>query len=293
MTKNLQDLFDEQSQDHHSRQYSLTDEQLTARKAQAQRLAQDPTWQARQKEGVKKAFEDPEVLAKRREQNKKLAQDPAWREANKKANQKKSQDPEYRKTYLAAMEKLRSDEDYKKRHAEAMANRVYTEEERQHRSAKGREWHADPEKRKNWEEAMNSESRKKKHAEAMARMKNNPEWRRKQKLAAEKRKHDPKYIEETKKRHQSAEWLEKVRAGANTPEAKAKHKKAMEIAKLKIQKCIVTPEGVFESLKAACAYYKEHLNKGAWFLSDRLNKFPKEFYYISREEYIMLTGQKD
>lgn len=96
-------------------------------------------------------------------------------------------------------------------------------------------------------------------------------------------------------------WSEEVKeklSKANTG------KKIKEETKIKLQtssalcKPFVTPLGIFWTKSKAAEYYLENkltanTTKGStnvW-LSRQLVKFPKEFYYISKEEYIMLTGK--
>lgn len=61
---------------------------------------------------------------------------------------------------------------------------------------------------------------------------------------------------------------------------------AQKIGKLK-QKCIVSPYGVFASRHELVAA----IGRSSWYVDERLRKDSAEYYYISVEEYIMLTGQ--
>jgi len=58
-------------------------------------------------------------------------------------------------------------------------------------------------------------------------------------------------------------------------------------------KPIITPIGIFVSKsQAGLAYCEFHGNRnGDKFVSNKLKDQPKEYYYISKEEYIMLTGK--
>jgi hypothetical protein len=50
---------------------------------------------------------------------------------------------------------------------------------------------------------------------------------------------------------------------------------------------LITPKGVFPSQEDAAIFY----NVSTQTIRSRRDKFPKEYYFISREEYIMLTGK--
>jgi len=65
----------------------------------------------------------------------------------------------------------------------------------------------------------------------------------------------------------------------------SKRSKAM---KNKGNKIIVTPDGIFLSRTLA----SEHYNISGAAINYRVKTYPKEYYYISREEYIILTGKE-
>ena len=60
-------------------------------------------------------------------------------------------------------------------------------------------------------------------------------------------------------------------------------------------KCLITLDGPFDSIKSAVMHYAEKLGFADSGARKRLYKWlredPTNFYYISKEEYIMLTGK--
>lgn len=60
-----------------------------------------------------------------------------------------------------------------------------------------------------------------------------------------------------------------------------------ENAKQKMSKIIVTPDGIFLSRGKAA----EHYNVNPVVITHRCQRYPKDYYYITQEEYIMLTGK--
>jgi hypothetical protein len=99
--------------------------------------------------------------------------------------------------------------------------------------------------------------------------------------------------EETKKKLAAAS-TGKVRSAESLAKASAKLKGRAKpegfgekIGKLK-QKCIVSPYGIFSSRHALV----DAIGRSSWYVDERLRKDPAEYYYISVEEYIMLTGKE-
>lgn len=86
------------------------------------------------------------------------------------------------------------------------------------------------------------------------------------------------HTEETKAR------ISKSKLGTPAPNKGVPMK---EESKQKMSKIIVTPDGIFLSRTKAAEYY----GVCGPVISHRLNKYPKEYYYISREEYTLLTGK--
>lgn len=168
------------------------------------------------------------------------------------------------------------------------------------------------------------EKRKKKNADII----NTDEWKSKINAATEIRKNDPIWQEknkianqekwkskETKEKHlagvrkatQNPNWREKVvknnKAKVNDVEHRQRHQIAIDKRgqgdwyeknarknTLTKSKPIVTPFGVFSSRIVAVKTLTDVTNIGG-----KINKGIKEkdsgYYYISKEEYIMLTGQ--
>jgi hypothetical protein len=68
-------------------------------------------------------------------------------------------------------------------------------------------------------------------------------------------------------------------------------KKNAEKAK-KAFKSMITPDGIFPSVKSCIEFYNKKRNSKyseSWLMTQR-KKFPTEFYLISQEEYILITG---
>jgi len=97
-------------------------------------------------------------------------------------------------------------------------------------------------------------------------------------------------------------WHEKNKTATQSPTAKKKRSESLrnqsqeqkDKRRKAVQKPIVTPEGVFESCKAAGLYYNTLLNfnNGAKYVGTRLKLKEPGYAYISKEEYIMLTGKE-
>jgi len=143
---------------------------------------------------------------------------------------------------------------------------------------------------KEWQEAnhksvletVQTETWKKNHAEGIERMKNDPKWQQGQKERAERRKSNEVWqmnkAEANRKLAKDPTWLE------NNKKSVRKH----------CAKPIVTPVGVFAAIVDAGQEYNKirNFNNGRKWIINQLKVNPKEFYYISKEEYIMLTGRE-
>ena len=66
-----------------------------------------------------------------------------------------------------------------------------------------------------------------------------------------------------------------------------KRKQLSDTMKALRRKPIVTPDGIFIDQEKAALFY----NRTEALIAHRRKKYPKEYYYITREEYIMLTGK--
>lgn len=91
-----------------------------------------------------------------------------------------------------------------------------------------------------------------------------------------------------KRTKETCEKIRSLRLGKNwTDETKS------ALSQKKRQNCkgFVTPEGIFECRAEAVKQYNaKHNNKGgADYYGYRKTKYPEQYYYISREEYLKLT----
>lgn len=125
------------------------------------------------------------------------------------------------------------------------------------------------------------------------------EWKKSYQAGREKALADPEFGKKVS---------EGLKLALNTPEAKAKkkevaaknyqnpdyvsnRKKGLILARAKF---IVTPIGVFPTIKDAGLEYNKikKFNNGAKWVKAQLTKDPKQFYLITYEEYIILTGKE-
>jgi hypothetical protein len=99
-------------------------------------------------------------------------------------------------------------------------------------------------------------------------------WKEKWLLTINERNNSEVYktttLEAIKRRTQSKDWQEKNKE-----------------ARKQFLKPIVTPFGIFQSVKEAL----KELNRSEGWLMNQRKKFPNEYYLVSQEEYIMLTGK--
>lgn len=143
---------------------------------------------------------------------------------------------------------------------------------------------------KEWREAnlksvlktVQTESWKNNHAAAVEAWKNDPQWQQEQQERIERRSNNPVWkerkTEASRRLAKDETWL------ANTTKA----------LRTRCAKPIVTPAGIFAALTdAGLAYNKiRNFNNGRKWVINQLKVNPSEFYYITKEEYIMLTGRE-
>lgn len=140
---------------------------------------------------------------------------------------------------------------------------------------------------------------KEKYIESRKHLYTDPEFKRKQTEGNRKSAQDPvarkNRTEANRKRAKEQEWIEKNKeAGKRLSQNKEWCKAAGERNKKRCMKPIVTPEGVFPGLRIAAERYNEIKNQSSthnW-LSNQTKNDPTNFYYITQEEYIMLTGKE-
>jgi hypothetical protein len=92
--------------------------------------------------------------------------------------------------------------------------------------------------------------------------------------------------------HNTATVKEKRRQGllrSQTKEVKEKRAKSC-------MKCVMTPDGPFESVKELCKFYSIKLNIGEQGARKRFYKWMRDavsgYYYITKEEYEQLKGKQ-
>lgn len=97
-------------------------------------------------------------------------------------------------------------------------------------------------------------------------------------------------------------WYEKMITATQNPETIKKRNESLrnqtqeqKVRRAKaVQKPVMTPEGPFESLKAAGLHYNiiKNFNNGQKYVGSRLKSKEQGYRYISKEEYILLTGKE-
>lgn len=177
-------------------------------------------------------------------------------------------------TVLNRTEEQKAEQDIKKR------------ESRKKQGEKMREKYTDP-------------AYKEKYIESRKHLYIDPEFIKKRNEANRRSAKDPvayqNRVEANRKRAQEQDWIEKNKeAGKRLSQNKEWCKAAGERNKKRCMKPIVTPEGIFAGLSLAAKRYNEIKNQCStqnW-LMNQIKKDPTNFYYITKEEYIMLTGKE-
>lgn len=214
----------------------------------------------------------------------KRSQNPEWHKNKTASVQAAMKRPEVKENQRKAQQEKNSNPEYRKRIAETNRKTAQTEEWKEASEAGLKKREANGWREKNYEKNM--------------KMVATPEWQEAHKKAAREYSESGRaYINNRKvieKRQQNPEYRAKFLAGVKkrTQDPEWQRKQAEACAKR--VKCIVTPDGVF-ILKEATQYYakvrniKDYSAEG-WLMKQRKDN-PKQYYIISREEYIMLTGK--
>jgi len=228
------------------------------------------------------------------------AQDPEWIKKITEINRARMQDLEGLAKHRAMM---KSDE-YKKAHQTSTQNEEY----RKHKSELSKKMWQDPEYRKVQQQAITTPEVKEKQKVAAQKRETDPEYQKRKKewsskfkdnherntLISKKRK---AYLEahpearqelsERAKRNHETRTKEDYDKIHDKRKASGWHAKTIEAGKKKM-KPIVTPAGIFPSKKDAVAHYKfDSAMIDYW-----RRKKPAEWYHISQEQYILLTGKE-
>lgn len=160
-------------------------------------------------------------------------------------------------------------------------------------------------------QSMETDEWKTKHKEGIAKNLANPEWRKNNKIANQEKwknaETKEKHLASVRARSEDPAWLEKVtknnKAKVNDADHRERHQEAIDQRgqgdwyeknarknTLLKSKPVVTPYGVFPSRIVAVK------TSGVTNIGGKINKYVKipdsGYYYISREEYIMLTGKE-
>jgi hypothetical protein len=149
--------------------------------------------------------------------------------------------------------------------------------------------------------AKNNLQAHKNRTEANRKNAKDSKWQEANQRGAEKRKNDPivklNHIKAMKKVHSNPMTAINRQKGIDNRNKNNKlwlENMIKNSSKAKF-KPIVTPEGIFESLKSASEHYSKisdiETHKARYRLTTELKKNPIEFFLISQEEYIMLTGK--
>jgi hypothetical protein len=109
-------------------------------------------------------------------------------------------------------------------------------------------------------------------------------WKINHKEASEKLQNDPIHKERMKKIYESKKWKEHQK---NEGERKRNDPNFKKIVRAIKCKPVIIKGNIFDSRKSAIEFYKVDSTT----ISNWLKNNPDECYYISKEEYIMLTGK--
>lgn len=201
--------------------------------------------------------------------------DPKWKMNVAEANRKKHSDPITKAKLTAANQnrKERLGPEYSQRVSNAQRLRYanMTEKERFEMSEKGKAIWENPEYRERMNLFYSSDEQVKKHTERVREVSKRDDWRKKVAVLNKEKREDPNHI----KRHQEA-----VDKRTQDPEWRRKQAER--------SKPMVTPDGIFNSRKMAAEFYKVKTPV----MNSRMKRYPDQYYYISQEEYIMLTGKE-
>jgi hypothetical protein len=140
---------------------------------------------------------------------------------------------------------------------------------------------------------------KEKYIESRKHLYTDPEFKRKQTEGNRRSAKDPvaykNRVEAIRKSAQDPKIKEiRKEVGKKLSQNKEWCKAAGERNKKRCMKPIFTPEGIFAGLNLAAKRYNEIKNQKStqnW-LMNQIKNDPTNFYYISKEEYIMLTGKE-
>lgn len=109
-------------------------------------------------------------------------------------------------------------------------------------------------------------------------------WKINHKQASDKLQNDPFHKERMKKIYESKEWKEHQKKEGERKRNDPNFKKIVRAFKCKP---VIIKGNIFDSRKSAIEFYKVNSTT----ISNWLKNNPNECYYISKEEYIMLTGK--
>lgn len=211
----------------------------------------NPDWHKNRSASIRKAMQQPEIKEKQR-----------------RSQQEKYDDPEYRKRIAENNRQVAQTKEWKEAHTEGM----------QKREANG--W-----REKNYEKNM--------------KMVQTPEWKESRKKAGRTYSESGRaYINNRKiieERQQNPEYFVKLKEGIAKRTQDPEWQKRNTEAALRRRKSVVTPDGIFPYAKDAFVFYAEKRNitihTAEGWLKRMRDTYPKEYYTISQEEYMMLTGK--
>lgn len=252
MTKSIQQILDEQKQ---QSKIASMDNKAIAAVTNGYMSGQDPVVRAKQFEAAKKRVADPEWHRKQNEGMARVASDPEYQRMMRESKKHLKDNKEHAETISKAIKlKYDSDKEYHARVKEAAKERA--------------------------ERLRNDAEYMKKKSETSQRLAKDPEWNRKRQEACDKVKKTEQY----QKNHKAG--MERNRESRTA--------KCRDI----LAKPVATPHGAFFTQGDAADYlFKNNLTTRTTpgsvrkLIQDNLKKENSGYYYISKEEYTMLTGK--
>lgn len=177
-------------------------------------------------------------------------------------------------------------------------------EVRKHHSEISKQRRQDPEIAAKYKAAEQDPERNRKISESKTELYKDPDFKEFVRDAIKQAMERPEVkenIENGIKLREENGWDEKNAIAQRRPETRKKRSESLrnqtqeqKVRRAKaVQKPVMTPEGPFESLKAAGIHYNKirNFNNGEKYVWSRLKSKEDGYDYISKEEYIMLTGK--
>lgn len=253
MTKSIQQILDEQRQ---QSKIGSMDNKAIAAVTNGYMSGQDPVVRAKQFKAAKKRAADPEYQRKQKEGMARLKTDPEYQRMMRESKQHLKDNPEHSETVRKSIQlKYDTDQEYHNRIKESAKVRA-------------------------------------------ERLRNDPDWMKKKSETSQRLAKDPEWNRKREEGHARARATEEYQENYKAGMAKNRASRTAKCREV-LAKPIVTPFGAFFTQGDATNHlFKNNLTTRTTLGSVRKliqNSLKKEnsgYYYISKEEYIMLTGKE-